>query len=124
MKVSLPYPISANRYWKIARNRIYRSPMAEAFKKMAVVAARYAAMQKLSGPVEVVVALHPRMTKAGLASEVRVDLDNAIKVTLDALNGIAWDDDKQVVRLSANIDDPLPNGGLTVWVLPVAECEL
>ena len=29
----------------------------------------------------------------------RIDIDNAAKAVLDALNGVAWEDDKQVKRL-------------------------
>jgi crossover junction endodeoxyribonuclease RusA len=29
-----------------------------------------------------------------------MDLDNALKITLDAMNGVAWRDDRQVVDLS------------------------
>jgi Holliday junction resolvase RusA-like endonuclease len=28
-------------------------------------------------------------------------LDNYVKLTLDALNGVAWEDDRQVVRIRA-----------------------
>lgn len=35
-------------------------------------------------------------------SEPRCDVDNCAKAVLDALNGIAWDDDKQVVELRAS----------------------
>lgn len=29
------------------------------------------------------------------------DLDNVVKIALDALNGVAWEDDKQVVWIGA-----------------------
>ena len=29
------------------------------------------------------------------------DIDNYVKLTCDALNGVAWEDDKQIVRLMA-----------------------
>lgn len=32
-------------------------------------------------------------------SRLRGDLDNYIKTILDALNGVAWDDDSQVVKI-------------------------
>ena len=124
MKLSLPTPISANRYWRIANNRLFRSSDAEQFKRLAAMSARMAGVEKLTGDVEVVITLHPRETQCGTSSKVRVDLDNAIKVTLDSLNDIAWIDDKQVVRLAAQIGPPVKDGGLTVWIGPVQECEL
>lgn len=45
-----------------------------------------------------------KKTAAALAGEVRPttkpDLDNVIKAIMDALNGVVWQDDKQVVGLS------------------------
>mgnify|MGYP003136822394 FL=1 len=35
------------------------------------------------------------------AKVLRGDLDNYVKLTLDALNKVAWDDDGQVVRITA-----------------------
>lgn len=34
-------------------------------------------------------------------SKLRGDLDNYVKTLLDGLNGIAWDDDRQVVKITA-----------------------
>jgi Holliday junction resolvase RusA-like endonuclease len=34
-------------------------------------------------------------------SKLRGDLDNMVKTALDALNGKAWADDRQVVKISA-----------------------
>ena len=31
------------------------------------------------------------------------DLDNLVKLVLDALNGVAWKDDRQVKRINANV---------------------
>lgn len=43
------------------------------------------------------------MRKAGLAADApqwpRKDIDNLEKAVLDALNGVAWHDDSQVVRV-------------------------
>ena len=35
------------------------------------------------------------------AKTLRGDLDNYVKLTMDALNEVAWVDDKQIVRISA-----------------------
>jgi len=41
------------------------------------------------------------------AKTLRGDLDNYVKLTLDALNEVAWDDDGQVVRINASKVDRL-----------------
>ena len=51
--------------------------------------------------VSVSLVLRPKLTRRGQASKVRLDLDNCIKVALDALIGIAYDD-AQVVELSVS----------------------
>lgn len=40
--------------------------------------------------------------RCGLFPTKKPDADNIAKVILDALNGVAWDDDKQVVNLTVN----------------------
>lgn len=71
-------------------------------------AARAAGAGVHGEPVEVVIDLvfaRPKshLRKKGLAKDApklpRVDLDNCAKAALDALNGVAWEDDSQVARL-------------------------
>lgn len=47
------------------------------------------------------------------------DLDNYIKVALDALNGLAWDDDRQVTSIDAQIMRGAPKPYLNVIVTPL-----
>ena len=112
----LGYPVSANRYWRTCRGRTYRSAEAEQYKALVKLAAARAGMKGLAVPVSVAITLHPKLTKKGVASLARMDLDNCIKVTLDALNGVAYCDDRQVVRLIAEIGPPMSGGGLSVAV--------
>ena len=112
----LGYPVSANRYWRTCRGRTYRSSEAEQYKASAKAIATAADLVAIEGPAAVSITLHPKLTKRGVASLARIDLDNCIKVTLDALNGIAYRDDSQVVRLIAEIGPPMSGGGLSVAV--------
>ena len=61
----------------------------------------------VQGPVEVSLTYTPECSIITIqesphdATTLRGDIDNYVKLTLDALNGTAWEDDKQVVRISA-----------------------
>jgi len=63
--------------------------------------------EAVTGPVEVTLVYDPECTVVHVTSSphnaktLRGDLDNYIKLTLDALNGVAWEDDGQVVRINA-----------------------
>lgn len=67
-------------------------------------------------------AQHPKLDGA-LWVEIEVgegkypaDLDNYVKAALDALNGIAWDDDRQVTSIDAEIMRGVPKPYLEVRV--------
>ncbi len=45
--------------------------------------------------------IHVQMTAVKEESKLRGDVDNYVKSLLDGLNGVAFDDDKQVVNLKA-----------------------
>lgn len=116
--LSLPYPLSTNRYWKstyIPRKgvRVYVSPEAERYKRE--VRSLAWGIKRVEGPCWVSITLLPKLTKDGKASKVRVDLDNVLKVTLDALNGIAWADDKLLQKIDLSIGPPKDGGGLLVY---------
>ena len=58
--------------------------------------------EKLNGPIELKMRAYFRKPKTKAVSDMlsRPDIDNIIK-TIDALNGIAFDDDRQIVKLTA-----------------------
>lgn len=94
--LTLPYPPSTNRIWRKGRKGIiYAAPAAVAFKEAAAWSARAARVLGVAKPstVEVRIYLH-RPAKRG-------DLDNGIKIVLDALNGMAWEDDSQIESIQA-----------------------
>ena len=119
--ILLPHPVSANRYWRTFRNRVVRSAEANAYKTLVSEIVFKDGFSPLEGFVELRMTYHPRTTKKGTASRVRLDLDNCIKVALDALIGIAYADDRQVVRLLAEIGAPTPDSGLTMTIGPWKE---
>lgn len=116
MVINLPYPISNNRNARMVDGFMRTSKAAKLYKKEAGWIAKAAGCRILDGDLCVTVNYRPRINKDGTASKTRQDIDNVIKVTFDALNGICWHDDSQVVRLVAFVDEPVKDGGLTVMI--------
>lgn len=121
--ITLPYPISANRYWRtrVAGSVVmtYVSAEAKAYKQHAAWAARAAGVRVTESDVSVAYVLHPKLTVKGEASRVRCDLDNVLKVLGDAMNGVAWVDDKQIVEIHARIGDPVKDGAISILITPI-----
>lgn len=120
IRLELPYPISANRYWRTfpyipkgeKKPRAVTVPSEEAKKYKADVrwlAKRQGCNEPLIGPVEYTLQLYPKLP-LDWAKRARldpvwwdmtvqcIDLDNARKVLLDALQGIAFTDDSRIRR--------------------------
>lgn len=116
ISLELDYPVSANRYWRVFRGRMVRSKEANAYRQHVTQATMDWDDPLTEAAVKVNLILHPKMRKDGLASETVIDLDNCIKVGLDALQGIVYFNDKQIKRLVAAYGEPKANGGLTVRV--------
>jgi crossover junction endodeoxyribonuclease RusA len=127
LSVRLPYPISANRYWRtrVMRNKAgqyvvntYVSPEAKAFKQEVGWLLRKAGIgHPLQGRIRVDLQLYPhcpkdwrtRMRKDPIwwADTVgRIDLDNAMKVLLDSLKAVAIVDDDQVWKTTSEVLEP------------------
>ena len=56
------------------------------------------------------------MTKKGVASKTRIDIDNCVKVAADALQGVCYEDDSQIVSLTIKIGAAIFGGGLLICV--------
>lgn len=105
MILTLPYPPSANTYWRRNGARYFIAPAGVAFRTE--VAARCLAwgVKPLSGEIAMTVTLVP-------GDRRRRDIDNVLKPLLDALTrGAAWTDDSQVKRLLVTMGDPEPKRG-------------
>lgn len=110
MALELPEPPSANRYWKLWRGRNVVSPEATAYKRAVWIEALRVRHKAFPKDVPVSVTLRwGRAKKMG-------DLDNRIKVTLDALRGVLYADDKQVTEIHAYRTESTRAGYLHVTV--------
>lgn len=115
--LSLPYPISTNRYWRTFRSRQIVSKEAVAYKARVAAIAAENGIKPTAKTVGLTVQLIPKANKDGSASKVCLDLDNCLKVCLDALQGAAYENDNQVRRIVAEYgSEPIAGGGLVVKV--------
>ena len=120
--LTLPYPLSANKYWRPVHigNHITIVPTKDAkeYKTEVQWRARAAGVRTpIVGRVVIDVKLYPhrpldykkRMRDFGASwddSVMCIDLDNANKVLLDALKGVAIEDDKWVRKITAERMEP------------------
>lgn len=109
--LSLPYPPSANRYWRNFRGRMVISPEAKGYKTAVQLIAKRAGVRLLTGEVALILRVY-RPRKAG-------DLSNRIKVLEDALQGVAFHDDSQVVAIEAERFDDKANPRVEVDICEV-----
>lgn len=87
-----------------------------AFKRHVRYIAHTSGYEMTESPVMVSVKLLPKMTLKGKASGTCIDLDNALKVILDSLQGIIYENDKQIKKIIAEYGDPVKDGGISVTV--------
>lgn len=137
--LTLPYPLSANRYWRPVKLGAHISivPTKEAKAFRADIAARcrdQGVRVPLAGRVHVDVKLYPkrpqdwqtRQRKLGAGWDdgvMCIDIDNANKVLLDALKDVAIEDDKWVRRLTSERMEPDGEARVvvTITAMPVAQ---
>lgn len=128
--LSLPYPVSANVYWrtrvagKIAMT--YVSNEAKKYKAQVLALARAAGVRTpIKGRVQIEIWLYPnrpqdwkkRQRDHGAAWDdtVRsIDLDNANKVLLDSLKDVVIEDDAWVRRINSQRMEPDEHGSRVV----------
>ena len=93
----LPEPPSANRYWRHAKGRTYLSAEAKAYRLAVADAYPHSLVSFPFHALSVRFAWY-RARKSG-------DLDNRIKQLLDALRGLAYTDDGQIVHIECTRHD-------------------
>jgi crossover junction endodeoxyribonuclease RusA len=136
--LTLPYPLSANRYWQsfvpkgAPRAIVHLSNEAKAYRQAIAWACCAAGIRKpIQGRVAIAVQLYPqrpqdwarraRLNPLAWDDDVRcIDLDNANKVLLDSLKGVAIEDDKWVRRLSSERMEPDGEARVVVTITALA----
>jgi crossover junction endodeoxyribonuclease RusA len=120
--LTLPYPISANRYWKNFKGRVVVSKDAAKYKHTVRQIAMAAGIRSLlSGRIAVQYTLFPhrpkdwekRMKKDPVHWDDTVkciDLDNAQKVMFDALQNTVFDNDRNIRSIHASRGIPDEKG--------------
>lgn len=136
----LPWPISANRYWRSfvprghKRASVTLSDEAKAYKAEVQWLCRQAGIrQPITGRVAIEVLLYPDRPQDWAKRAAKdpetwddtvrcIDLDNANKVLLDALKGVAIEDDKWVRRIVAERMEPdAQPGRVVVRITPIVK---
>jgi len=133
--LTLPYPISANRYWTqfVMAGRAMQGPSSEAkkYRKQVAQAALLACIGKpIEGRVRIDIKLYPQRPQDWLRrarkdpetwdDDVRcIDLDNANKVLLDCLKGVAIEDDRWVRELHSQRMEPDGEARVVVTITPL-----
>jgi crossover junction endodeoxyribonuclease RusA len=113
MRITLPYPPSANRYWRIMNNRMVRSNEATAYVIEVDALCREKDIVPAAGEVGVIVEVYRPWQKG--------DLDNFLKIALDSLQRWAYDNDKQIVEIHAYRHDDKHNPRLEIEVIEVGK---
>lgn len=115
----VPYPISTNRYWRKFRGIIVVTSEAKSYKKEVGWLAKLAGFKQPTDRfINIELRVHPKSPKKVTNPDnVRcIDLDNALKVFLDALNGVIWIDDSQIRRIEIVRGKPLDTPCMNVSI--------
>lgn len=115
-RLVLPYPPSANRMWRSyvpkgwSRAVVALSPEAKSYKLACGWLAKEAGFGKpTTRPIALKLTLIPK-------NGVVMDLSNCLKVTEDALQGVVYENDRQVKAISLEYGQPDGKGAVIVEV--------
>lgn len=113
MLFDLPYPVSTNSIWRAVGGRALLSAEARKWKHDAhwLAKSQMTGEYIKGGPFKAELTVHPKKI-----ARHRMDLDNACKLALDALQGIAYSNDKNCEVLIVKRGEKRPDGGLTVEI--------
>jgi Holliday junction resolvase RusA-like endonuclease len=110
---TLPYPPSLNNLYATVRGRRVLSAEGRNYKEGVKLVLTMAGIQKVSGVIRLTVKVY-RPRKAG-------DLDNTLKVVLDGITGVGWEDDRQVEHIHAYRFEDKANPRVEVEILDMGK---
>jgi crossover junction endodeoxyribonuclease RusA len=108
IKLTLPFPPSANHMIHKGNGRRYRSKAYKQFLSEVFWIVRGEGVELVEGDIAITLHVYRKMKRG--------DLDNRIKPTLDALNGVVYNDDKQIVEIHAYRHDDKNNPRVEVVI--------
>lgn len=118
IELALPYPPSANHYWRMWRGRMVISREGRAYRQSVGAALKSMCIAPMNGPLAVCIELCPPDRR-------RRDVDNGQKALLDALqHGGAFHDDSQVFWLLTRKGAVFPGGKAIVRLTEGSASEL
>ena len=116
--MTIPFPPSANLYWRHDRGVTHLSTEARKYRSLVERDCREAKVAPLTGEIAIKLDLY-RPIRSG-------DLDNRIKQCLDACQGHLYINDSQIVAIHAHRhDDPRrPRCEVIVWQVPPQQASI
>ena len=95
MMLTLPVCPSANMWWRNVKGRVVKSREAREYQETVGTLALMSRMPLITKPTEVAVTIH------WYREALRGDLDKRYSIMLDALQGIAYENDSQIGEIHA-----------------------
>lgn len=112
MTHEFPLPPSSNRYWRHYQGKMVVSPEAKQYREIVKMLAKCDGARQQDGPICVTVHVF-RQRKSG-------DLDNRLKIVLDACQGALYANDSQIQEIHAYLADDKHNPRCEVTVTPAS----
>ena len=95
MILTLPVPPTSNKWWRMWRGRMVKSNEAREYQETASQLAMMQQIPLIEKPTEVCVTIR------WFREAMRGDLDKRYSIMLDALQGIAYENDSQIAEIHA-----------------------
>ena len=102
----VPLPPSVNRYWRVWNNRVVVTEEAKNYKKEVFYKLNH--LEPLRGDIIINFTVFRKIRRG--------DLDNFMKVMLDAFSGVIYLDDSQIIEIHAFREDDASNPRVHVYV--------